>query len=548
MTDDRGSDGATGRLDALVTALTHADSLPFLFVGSGISRRYLGHDNWQGLMEWAASLTDKPFQYYAGQVAGDLPKAASLIASAFYETWWNSPEFEASRAKWADQCTSVASPLKIEVAQRLGGADVLADPDLRAELALLGSCQVDGIITTNYETLLEKTFPSYSVFSGQEDLLLRRSYQLAEIYKIHGSVDQPDSLVLTGDDYREFEAESSYLVAKLMSVFVEHPIVFLGYSLTDRNVRVVLTSLLRCLSPEKIEEFKSRFIWVSCVPDMAEPIVDDHVIDLGETRLLPVLRVRTPTLTPVFEVLNSLERVLPVGVLRRVAEAIVKIVHSADPARQLHVSDLSVLDSLSDDDIVIGIGATEGDSGGPKGYLGYNRHDLIVDTLDDKGQLDPVSIVTTTLPDVLRHASNAWIPVHKYVKRSGLAASELPDEVRRAMDRARPTCGYGVPPDAGERSLEELIDEHGIVKALDLVCSFEPSEIDANELRKVLLAHLEEFKAGGGGIGTAFGKATVVLDRLVYGPDAPTPARKVKPANASHTTQSRAKKPSRRKS
>jgi hypothetical protein len=176
-------------------------------------------------------------EWEQGQVAGDLPKAASLIASAFYETWWNSPEFEASREKWAEQCTSIASPLTIEVAQRLGGADIVDDPDLRAELALLRICQVDSIITTNYDILLEEAFPSYAVFSGQKDLLLRRSYQLAEIYKIHGSIDQPDSLVLTGDDYKVFEAESPYLVAKLMSVFVEHPIVFLGYSLTDPNVR-----------------------------------------------------------------------------------------------------------------------------------------------------------------------------------------------------------------------------------------------------------------------------------------------------------------------
>ena len=104
-----------------------------------------------------------------------------------------------------------------------------------------------------------------------------------------------------------------------------------------------------------------------------------------------------------------------------------------------------------------------------------------------------------------------------------------------------------MPPDAGERSLEQLIEQHGIVKALDLVCSFDPSEVDADELRKVLLAHLEEFKAGGGGIGTAFGKATVVLDRLVYGPDAPTPAPKVKRATTSRTTRSRPDKPSKRK-
>jgi hypothetical protein len=144
-------------------------------------------------------------------------------------------------------------------------------------------------------------------------------------------------------------------------------------------------------------------------------------------------------------------------------------------------SRLRSLDSMSDHDIVIGIGATEGDSGGPKGYLGYNRHDLIFETLDDKGQLDPVSIVTTTLPDVLRHASNAWIHFTNTSGDLDLPYRNSLTRLKRAMNRARPKGNYGVPLDAGERSLRQLIDEHGIVKALDLVCSFEPSEIDAGE-------------------------------------------------------------------
>ena len=381
---------------------------------------------------------------------------------------------------------------------------------------MLGSCQVDGIITTNYDTLLEATFPKYAVFVGQEDLLLRRSYQLAEIYKIHGSVDAPDSLVLTGDDYEAFDANSSYLVAKLMSVFVEHPIIFLGYSLGDRNVRVVLTSLLKCLSPEKIEEFKSRFIWIDFDPTATEPIVDDHMIDLGETRLLPVLRIRAATFVPIFEVLSSLERVLPVGLLRRVEETVVKIVHSADPTRQIHVADLTVLDSLEDDDIVIGVGKKIASAGGLKGLLGYNRYDLIVDTIDDKGGFDPVGIVETTLPEVLRRAPNAWLPVHKYIRLSGLDTDALPKSLKDAMAR-RPKGIYTIPDGAQELDLTQLVEIYGLAKTLDLVCSFDARNISADELQQLLLAHIDELRGGDANLGTAFGKATFLFGLLKYG-------------------------------
>ena len=505
-------------IEPLVSALNQADSLPFLFVGSGISIRYLGHQSWRGLLEWAAALTDRPYQYYAGQAGGDFPKTASLIAANFYETWWTARVYKKSRDEWGEQCTNVLSPLKIEVARRLSATKRIRDKGLRAELKLLGSCQVDGIITTNYDDLLERTFDNYSVFVGQEDLLLRRSYQLAEIYKIHGSIDQPDSLVLGAEDYEKFDASSPYLVAKLMSVFVEHPIVFLGYSLTDRNVRVVLTSLLRSLSPTKLEEFKSRFIWVDWDPRITKPIVGDHVIDLGQARLLPVLRVRTPSLTPVLEVLNGLERVLPVGVLRRVAESVVEIVHSADPTRQIRVADLRDLDNVSDLDIVIGVGENPSSAVGPKGYLGYNRHDLIVDTLTDRGGYDPAEIVRTTLPGLLRQTPNAWVPVRKYVRRSGIPESELTASIRAAMKRI-PTGNYNVPTRADEIGLRDLVSQHGLAKALNLVCSLPHESVDVGELHSVLVEQLEELGGGDANLGTSFGKATVLYDILKYGPE-----------------------------
>lgn len=515
-------------MEPLVVALNQADSLPFLFVGSGISIRYLGLESWRGLLEWAASLTARPYPYYAGQAGGDLPKTASLIAGAFYDIWWTARVYKASRDQWAGTCTDILSPLKIEVARRLSKAKVGKTKELQEELELLGSCQVDGIITTNYDSLLEETFPGYTVFVGQEDLLLRRSYQLAEIYKIHGSVDVPVSMVLGAEDYERFDANSPYLVAKLMSVFVEHPIVFLGYSLTDRNVRVVLTTLLRSLSPARLEQFKSRFIWVEWDTKIAKPIVGDHVIDLGEGRLLPVLRVRTPALKPVFEVLNGLERVLPVGVLRRVAESVVDIVHSADPTRQIRVANLTDLDKFSDVDVVIGVGAEPSARTAGKSYRGYDRYDLIADTLTGNGNFDADEIVKVTLPVVLKRTPNAWVPVNNYVSSAAMSTDELPPSVKQAMARV-PRGNYSVPPSAMNVSLAQLVAEHGLAKALNLVCSFPHDAVDVEALRSVLVDHIEQLRGGDANLGTAFGKATVLYDILRYGPSPKVKAAKGRP-------------------
>ena len=99
----------------------HGHASPILFVGSGLSRRYAGVENWEGLLRHFAAMTARPYDYYRSKASGDLPAIATAIAEPFADLWWDSPQFETSREMHAASMAHPESALKIEVALHLSG-------------------------------------------------------------------------------------------------------------------------------------------------------------------------------------------------------------------------------------------------------------------------------------------------------------------------------------------------------------------------------------------------------------------------------------------
>src|SRR5690349_18365487 len=66
---------------------------PFLFVGSGLSMRYLGLDDWKALLS-RFCVAGKPYEYYLANANGDLPTVAQLLAEDFNKYWWEAAEYQ----------------------------------------------------------------------------------------------------------------------------------------------------------------------------------------------------------------------------------------------------------------------------------------------------------------------------------------------------------------------------------------------------------------------------------------------------------------------
>lgn len=91
-----------------------------------------------------------------------------------------------SREKFQEFVKDKEAPLKYEICKYFEKNDYQINEDLIEEYRLLKKINVEGIITTNWDILLEKTFKEFMVYVGQDSLIFNNNIDIGEIYKIHG--------------------------------------------------------------------------------------------------------------------------------------------------------------------------------------------------------------------------------------------------------------------------------------------------------------------------------------------------------------------------
>lgn len=227
---------------------------PILFVGSGLSQRYFGGPSWHGLLSELARqcpTIERDFAYYK-QRYESLPEMGSIFANYFHEWAWGEGRYRFPQ-KLFDDSVRADAYLKYSVAdyfEKLINSDLASELSAQfgEELKAIREIGPHALITTNYDRFLENLFPEYTPVIGER--VIRANYtSVGEIFKIHGCSTEPSSIVLTSDDYEEFRMKKKYLSAKLLTFFTEHPLVFLGYSAEDPNIKTMLSDIDEILAP-----------------------------------------------------------------------------------------------------------------------------------------------------------------------------------------------------------------------------------------------------------------------------------------------------------
>ncbi len=99
------------------------------------------------------------------------------------------------------------------------------------------------IITTNYDTLLES---SKNVFCEQYDVIvhdkdLLNAEKSKYIIKMHGDLSQPETIILKEQDYLDYSQKHVLIELFVKSLLADHTILFLGYSLNDYNIKLIIS-------------------------------------------------------------------------------------------------------------------------------------------------------------------------------------------------------------------------------------------------------------------------------------------------------------------
>ncbi|MCI7130377.1 MAG: SIR2 family protein [Lachnospiraceae bacterium] len=409
--------------------IVQSKRMPVLFIGSGISKRYLyRYPDWNELLTLSyRKINDDPFQLqkYKDQLVRQgltdfevNTKLATIIENQFNEAFFDR-KIKLDRVKnpkWVQRGTS---PYKMFLSKFFKNMTIYHSEKTNDEIAKFRALKnkISAVITTNYDLFLEKHIFStdFKVFVHQNELFSSDSYNIAEIYKIHGSVSDADSIVITDSDYSRFAESRKLIIAKMLTLFAESPIIFLGYSFTDENVQLIISEFLGCLTSRELDHIDEHFIFISYkknendLKEIKRTITTKNGVDI------PITEIQTDNYSLVYDILNRITPgISPIRIreTRKIVKTIVdQSVASADASSIIvGLDDLSNID-LSNKPLAVAIGYRESILN-KYGY-GMLADDMIFeDILLGNKHFDPNNMCLERFKSI---PYNRLLPVFKYV-------------------------------------------------------------------------------------------------------------------------------------
>jgi len=415
-------------MEKIFKTIAATNRLPILFVGSGISKRYTSNNySWKELLIKCISLYNEnpnlKYRWYLQKAMGiiDSEDDQHLIyqyIGSMIEDDFNLAYFEGI-ITLQDGVPDDVSPLKAYICQLLKKYTI--KEEMKEELNIFKNLKEKmlTVITTNYDKFIENDiFVNHDVIVGQKVFM---GSEYGTILKIHGSVDDPNSLILTKKDYDRFEKKSKILAAKVLNLFTENPVIFLGYSITDANVRKLLQDIYTCVDSDfDLKALTERLVFVRYDETLTDPVIGTHSlrIDGIDVRMT---EISLSNYTPLLKQMEQLKRITELKEIYRLKELVRQIVIDYDGEKKKIIR-LTPDEDTQGNEVVVAIGnkvtMTE-----MVGARGISSEEIFRDVVfNDVIKIPREWIVNETLPNLLK--GNIALPIHKYVR----SPEEIKDE------------------------------------------------------------------------------------------------------------------------
>jgi len=477
--------------------IQNAGHHPYLFVGSGFSKRYMGYENWEELLRsFCVEFSGDEFLYdsYASQVQdmdyyGKQPKIAALLEKDYNEAVFSQERYKEFRMKHKELIHKNVSPFKIAVAEHFKSVSLDYKNCEVKQLKDIAVRSISGLITTNYDLILEDIFSEYDVYIGQEELLFANFTGMGEIYKIHGSANKPDSIIITDQDYQNFEKKSAYLIAKLLTMFLEYPVIFMGYSLQDKNIRNVLRTISDCLSQEKLRLLKDRVIFVNYEK---EEKVSERSITFENGNTITMNQISTTDFSLIYQAILSIKSKYSPRVLRDLRKDIYQLANSEKTKGVIYATGIEKLEKIEEgQQFVLGVGVQ-------KNGRFIKAEQIYADIVLDNQYFEASYVIEEYLPELLK-TNSGGLPMFKYlrdytkelyerVKENYLKYNSVDDFLNGQLRTQKTNYRKGLL----ECSVEGIIVFEGKEQAYKRLIFLEEEEIDIKAMERYLVELMKE--------------------------------------------------------
>lgn len=336
---------------------------PVLFVGTGLSLRYFENSfTWDGLLSKICIDYSYNQEHYLDLKSHctdsnnvcNYSKLGSVIESEFNDLATNNRngKFKEVNDIFYNKMTNglKLSRFKIYVANLFSNMHYRENK--KEEIAEFTKVRknIGSIITTNYDNLIEKVFEFVPLIGN--NILLSNPY--GSVYKIHGSFDHPEDIIITEEDYSKFNNKYELIRAQLLSLFINNPIIFLGYSMQDENIKSILKTIFTYVDPntELASKIRKNFLLVEYSKDSTNLEISEHDIDISEIPgTIRINKIATDDYMSVYKALSGL--MLPVSALDiRKVQNVVKDIYSGGSIKVMIAS----YDEMENGDRVLAIG------------------------------------------------------------------------------------------------------------------------------------------------------------------------------------------------